>query len=200
MVVKKVRQHQKNNGLAFGMNKHGFTLIEILVAIVIMGLLATILVPNLAPKRPAQERKEFVAQLNALVRLAWHNAISTHAVHKIVFDLKQERVFIEMEQEDKKDAAGEPLFKPLTGSYIASSMRWPADRYVVKNFFIEGFDEMRRFGGDKKTVETWFYIVPDGLTQEVTINLLDMNDMRNDKPVQVGLVLNPFKAQFTMSV
>ena len=55
---------------------------------------------------------------------------------------------------------------------------------------------MKRFVG-RDTGETWFYVVPDGMTQRVTINMTDGNDIDSGgRPAKIGLVLNPFNAQF----
>ena len=55
---------------------------------------------------------------------------------------------------------------------------------------------MRKFG---TTDNVWFFIIPDGLTQEVTINFVDYDDMLpNGDARQFGLVLNPFSAQFKL--
>ncbi len=179
------------------MNNKGFTLIEILVAIALIVVLATVLVPNLGKKTPSYKRQARIAQLNGLTRLAWHNAIVTNKIHKIVFNMNKSNVHVEIAQ-DVKDDNGEPLFKPLKEAYITSSMSWP-EHFKIRNFFIEGFDEMSRFGGGRKTGEMWFFIVPEGLAQEVTINMLDINDITSGKPRQIGLVLNPFTAQFKVN-
>ena len=55
---------------------------------------------------------------------------------------------------------------------------------------------MKRFVGHD-TGETWFYVVPDGMTQRVTINMTDSQDIDSGgRPAKIGLVLNPFNAQF----
>jgi len=196
MEVQKVRVRRKQIGLAFGMNKKGFTLLEILVAIALIVIMATILVPNLGRQIPGYERRQIISQLNALTRLAWHNAIITNKIHKVVFNTEKNNVHLEIAQ-DTYNEQGEPLFKPLKEAYVKASIYWP-DRFQIKNFFIEGFDEMNRFGGGRKTTQTWFFIVPEGLAQEVTINLLDTREMVDNKPQQIGLVLNPFTAQFNV--
>lgn len=56
---------------------------------------------------------------------------------------------------------------------------------------------MKRFVG-RDTGETWFYVVPDGMAQRVTINMTDSQDIDSGgRPAKIGLVLNPFNAQFT---
>lgn len=177
------------NGLSC-MTKAGFTLLELLVAMALFGFLATMLVPNL--RSPGYERRQFIGKLNALTRFAWQNAIITDKIHKIQFDFTKEHVSVQIEQ--GRDSAGERIFGPLKQALIRTSFTIPT-HIAIKNFFIEGFDEMSRFVG-RKTAEAWFYIVPDGLAQEVVINFFDMKDIIAEKARPVGLVLNPFSAQF----
>ena len=192
MAQKKDVQRQKNNGSVSGTYKKGFTLIEILIAIAFIGLMATVVVPNLGRRKPKEERKAFIAKLNSLVQLSWQNAILTGKLQRVLFDFTNQRVTLEQSTDTKGHK-----FAPLKRSYLQTEIAWP-QRYQVKNFFIEGFDEATRFVG-KKTGQTWFYIVPDGLTQRVTINLLDTADKGADRrPAKVGLVLNPFNARFNV--
>jgi prepilin-type N-terminal cleavage/methylation domain-containing protein len=178
-----------------GTYKQGFTLLEILVAIVIIAIMATVVVPNLAPLRASEERTTFIAKLNTLMQFAWQDALITNTVYKVAFDFKHKTVSLE-QATDQKDGEGKTKFVPLQGTYFATSLAWPRN-LEIKNFFIEGFDEMKRFSG-RDTGETWFFIVPDGLTQRVTINLIDTMDISpQGRPAKVGLVLNPFNARFT---
>jgi hypothetical protein len=48
----------------------------------------------------------------------------------------------------------------------------------------------------KNVQELWFFLVPEGLAQQVTINMIDTVDTFDDKPRHIGLVLNPFLMQF----
>ena len=95
-----------------GTFKQGFTLIEILVAITILVVMAAVIVPNLAPRRPKEERKAFIAKLNALTQLAWQNALLTNNLHRVLFDFKKKTVSVEQSTK-KKDAQGELKFEPL---------------------------------------------------------------------------------------
>lgn len=170
-------------------NRVGFSLLQLMIALAIMGLVIAI-IPNL--QRPSYERDQFIARLNALVQLAWQNAIITHKIHKITFDLSGRSAWLESEVEEK-DRKGEPDFKPVTGLYADTSITWP--RHIeIKAFLLEGQDLTKAFLAGAKKV--WFYVVPEGLAQPVTINFIDKEDTLDGKPRQMGLVLNPFSAQF----
>jgi prepilin-type N-terminal cleavage/methylation domain-containing protein len=176
-------------------NKNGFSIIEIVVALAIIALLATIIVPNFVGVKPWYVRKQFVAQLNALLLFARQHAIVTNKIQKVDFDFGERKVRLFSEIEKEK---GKLEFKLVTSSYINPMVEIP-DSLEIKNFYIagSGFDEMTKFAGTRAKGGVWFYLVPEGISQEVIINILDSKDvMFNGKPRPIGLVLNPFTAQF----
>ncbi len=170
--------------------KKGFTLIEILIAITIVAIMMASILPLLR-QQPGYERNQFIARLNGLVQAAWQQAIITRMVHRILFNFKDRTAQVE------RHLVTAPVtqkfeFEPVKGPDM--QMRWPSS-LLIKQFLIEGFDEMKRFSG--RGVETiWFYIIPDGMTQQVTINGIDKEDMLEQKPRPFGLILNPFLAHF----
>lgn len=186
--------HHKVSGSVFGNNKNGFTIIELLITIAIIALLAAVVVPNLMRSQPGYERKSFIAGLNGLLKYAQGNAIITYTNQQIVLELEHRIVELRA-QTDKKDAKGDSVYQKVQGKYINTTVKIP-EHIEVKNFIIEGFDEMHK-STIQKTREVYFFIVPEGLTQEVTMNFVDKKDrLYNDKPRAIGLVLNPFTAQF----
>ena len=155
------------------MRRKGFTLLEIIIAIAIIGLVSAIVIPNLMRRAPSYERKDIIAKLNALTRLAWQNALIEHKIHKVTFNFKKKTVSLEIATGAYEK--GEPLFKSLERSYLDTEFSWP-EHLEVKQFLIDTFDEMTRFRG-RKTEEVWFYVMPDGMTQNVIINCIDTNDI-----------------------
>lgn len=174
-------------------NKSGFTLVELMVAIVIIGILASFLLPNLGRTRPRYEREEFIARLSGLAQLAWRQAVISGNIHRIKFNIKERFALIESQQVSESGKKTQE-YKPIEGQYVPSKITWQP-RFEVRQFLIEGIDEMRH--GTSRTTEAWFYVMPDGLAQEVIINFVDTVDLVDGKPRPFGLVLNPFNAQFT---
>lgn len=176
------------------MRKSAFTLLEILIAIAIVAAMAVVIMPNFGPRKASKEREAFIAKLNSLTQFAWQHALTQNKLHKVAFDFKTKLVSVE-QATLAKDTQGQPKFEPVNITYVDTQLAWP-ENLQIKNFIIEGHDEMSRFVG-RDTGETWFFIVPDGLAQRVTINIADTGDRdQGGKPRKVGLVLNPFNAQF----
>jgi len=190
-----VKALQKKSGLVCGMknNFYGFSLLEILIVIALMGILGTVIVPNIRRSTPRYEREEFIARFNALTQLAWQQALMHNKLQKITVDTGKKLIELSSAT-GETDRSGEPLFKPLTEVVQSTALVIP-EQIVIKQFFIEGYDMMTKFTG-RKTNEMWFYIVPEGMTQDVIVNFLDTKDTLRDTARQVGLVLNPFTAQF----
>lgn len=171
----------------------GFTLVEMLVVIAIIGVLGAIVMPNLSRSTPRYEREEFIARFNALLQYAWQHALMTHRTHQITVDMTKKMIYCLIES-DEKDRSGAAVFKPIVNPTHDTTCPMP-DQFVIKQFFIEGFDMMAKYS-NKKSEKVWFYIIAEGLTQDVVLNFIDTKDTYDNKPRHIGLVLNPFSAQF----
>jgi prepilin-type N-terminal cleavage/methylation domain-containing protein len=168
-----------------------FTLLEVLFVILIIGVFSSMIIPNFAGRGPRYEREQFIARLNAITQFAWQQAIAQHKLHTVEFDFEKRRVHIEV-ADDVQPKKGELKKKPITDR-LGTSFVWPA-QLEIKQFFIEHVNEM----SGRKIKSAYFVIMPQGLTQEVIINLFDIKDTIDNRPRKVGLVLNPFSAQFSV--
>lgn len=163
---------------------NGFTLLELLVVIVILGLMATIAVPALMRQIPDRERKAFVSRLNALTSYAIQRSIEQRKIHKITFDMAKRTIALEQAQE--KDSRGEWKFKPVVSPYLSFEYQWPA-AISIKNFYVDKQDPRV-----SKLSSAWFFVMSDGITQEVIINVHD----EKGKYKQFSLTINPFSGEF----
>jgi len=186
------RKRPRDQSVCGTANRSGFTLIEIMVTLLIIGLMVAIVSPNFRRRQPEYERKQFLSSLNALMRLAAQQAAVTHKLHRVYFDFERgkEKVMVQIKGEGQ-DEKGQQIFKTIKAPYLHSTLTWPKT-LPPQSFIIEGTDELAQ----KTDKKIWFFIMPEGLTQNVIINVYDKNPAYRGKPKQIGLVLNPFSAQF----
>lgn len=178
----------------YGINRQsGFTFIELIVVLMIIGVLMTVVLPTFNRRTPAQQRNELHQQLNSLMRLGWQQALVTQTIHRLFFDLKKRTVRLERNT-DKKDMENKPVFELVNVAYTKSMYQWP-EMLQLSQLFIDGQDVLARQG--MKIFEAWFFIVPSGLSQAVILNWTDASEKDNNgESVAMSLVLNPFQAQF----
>ncbi len=191
MVREALKILQKKMKLMSGISKEGFTLIELMVVIMLLGIIAAIVGPNMRRRLPKQQREAFISNVNTLLGNAWQYAVQRQKIVRVHFDFEKNLSSLQ-EQTDTKDIKGDAVFKPIEAEYRTTQYRWP-DNIEIKQFFINGVNEMT---SGKSVTKMWFFIIPDGMSQEVIINAVDTKEQRaDDSDVQIGLVLNPFSAQ-----
>ena len=186
----------KKNESVLG-NKPGFSLIEIMIAIALVGILLAVAVPNLLGRRAVQERKAFPAQLNAIMSEVWLRGLETGKIHKVTFDLEHRHLQISV-QTDKLDGEKKPVFEPIKLHFSSNTYTWP-ETFDIQQLYVQKIDEIAAGGLSRKTENIWFYVMPDGMTQEVIINGVYQPDNQSEKDAkQFSIVLNPFTAQCVM--
>lgn len=149
------------------------------------------IIPFMQRMQTGYERKKFIARVNSLAQTAWQQAIITGKVHRVLFKVLERTAVVE--RDITKSALSKKLeFEPV--KVESASMDWPAS-IEIRQFIIVGVDEMKQPTA-QRTKTVWFYIIPDGMAQAVTINGVDKDERIEGKPKQFGLVLNPFMAQF----
>lgn len=165
----------------------GFSFIEIIVVIMIIGVMATIVVPNLLQQAPGYKRKQFFTELNTFMAITWEHALSTNQLHRVMFDFDTRTIKIEVQT--KQDETGKTTFQNVSGVYRKTTYTW--DKNIeIREFFIEGLNEMK---GGKKVDKMWIFVTPEGISQDAIINIVDIGEQ---KEIPLSLVLNPFIVQF----
>jgi prepilin-type N-terminal cleavage/methylation domain-containing protein len=175
-------------------NSRAFTLIELLIVILIIGILGSVLAPRLAPRTAKTEKEAFIAQLNSLNRAALTQAITTQTLFQLFWDLEHRTIEIR-KHTGNYDRNGDPECKPMQIPYGMQSVTIP-ERFIVKQFSIEGVNEL---AGARATKQVWFYIVPDGISQQVTIVFTDTHEDITDAEKKLTLILNPFTVRYDES-
>jgi prepilin-type N-terminal cleavage/methylation domain-containing protein len=182
--------HHDRSGSVFGTSKPGLTLIEVLVAIALIALLATMVIPNIRVTH-RHKRERFFKRFSALTQFAKNNALIKNKLHRIIIDMQNKKISLAMKQTNKQSKI---TFEPIKSSFLGTSIDIP-DHLQIRNFYIGKDDEMERFGTGV-VEKIWFYITPEGLTQDVIINVLDTIEQKAGNNGEFSLILNPFSAQF----
>lgn len=161
---------------------NGYSLIEISLAIGILGLLIAITVPFLTQKR-GDQRTEFTHNLSGLVRNAYVASAQSGYMHKVLFDLKNQKVFL---QRAEKPGQHERTikFSDYHGG-IPSRIAIPNGVKITK-FVVNGTDEIS--GDDTKKL--WFFVSDQGIIQAVTMAL------EYESGQAITFIIDPFSHQF----
>ena len=182
---------RQKSGFIHHKNKIGFTFIEVIIAIALIGVMAIIVTPYLRSDNFEQKRAEFVAQLNAFMVAAQYNALVTGQVQRVVFDLRASRFYLEA-RTSEKDGQGDYKYALVQIAYNDNAFIWDSARFKLKELYINNKDVLAD-SSDK----VWFYIMPDGTAQSVTIHFNDIAESEKfDDVIDYRLVLNPFAVQF----
>ena len=186
----------KKNTFPFG-NKPGFSLIETVITIAIVVVLLGIAIPNMLGRRATQERKTFVSQWNSIMNEVWLRALEKGTVHKINLDLEH-RTMTVSEKTEKLGPDKKIIFDPVQLFFVDNSFVWP-ETFDIQQLYIEKVDRIGEGGMSRKTENIWFFVMPDGTTQEVIMNILDSPEDQPEKDAkQFSVVINPFTCQCVM--
>jgi prepilin-type N-terminal cleavage/methylation domain-containing protein len=145
----------------------GFTLIEMMIVLMLIGLLLGLAVPRLSRRSPSVQWPNILDTFNALAQFARQESVA----HQQLFRLKFARgkngapdvVTVERCLQDlDKEGGIDP--QPATAAYLNTTYTFP-DNIRIKGLFIGKRDQLAQDG------VAFCYVVPDGLSQEVYVQL-----------------------------
>lgn len=167
----------------------GFSFIELVVAIAIMGAMAAFVLPRLFKRPAALPLDTFAVELNALVQAGVMEAMESGLVQRVFFDFDKSMVKLETFPHKNGDpTASGASFQPTTSAISATEIYIP-DEVKIRKFFV-GDKEL--LGGDRSKT-AWFFIAADGKTQEVTLVMTD-----TERDYSITLQTNPFAGNLVM--
>lgn len=176
-------------GLHVFEKRHAFTMIEMMVVIFLIGVMATFIIPRLAYKNPQADWNTILYDLNNLALFARQEAISNHAVYRLVFKSNAnlpDMMIVEKEEMDP-EKPGKKIYTQVASYYLKLPYRFHPS-VKIKDFYHGKKNELEDKFGDPCC-----YIVHDGLVQEVLIHLV-----RTEKGVEsrVSFKMLPFYGKF----
>lgn len=144
-----------------------FTLLEILIVVVVIGIMATMTLPRLMKSPPESEWKTVLDELNNLVSYGRQEAIANKKVYRLHFIANRtsgDTVQVEVEK-DNPEKPGDKIYSAISSYYFKPTYKVPQE-ITIQGVYIDKKNELEENKGN-----AYCYIVPDGLVQEVTVQM-----------------------------
>jgi prepilin-type N-terminal cleavage/methylation domain-containing protein len=169
-----------------------FTMIEMMVVIVIIGIMAAIMIPRFTQKSPRAEWPMIVDDLNNLVFFARQEAIANQKNYRLAFTNTQNHALMVVVEEEKQnpEKPEQIIYEPAFSYYFTPQYIFH-ESVSLKAFFVNKTKKIEE--GEKG--KEYCYVIPDGLVQDITLQLFHKNS-----PDEKGVTLKmmPFYGIFTI--
>ncbi len=165
-----------------------------MIALAMLGVLAYAVMPTNNGRALRAERQKFSSVLNGLAREGWVRALTDGHCYRLMFRFPERTV--RLEKMEKDVLTGDARYTDVFVDREFSKYQWP-DYFEFRNFFLEKVDEMAERKAGETTDTVFGFILPEGIAQEIVLNILDTKDsLSSPDGRELCVVLNPFSVQF----
>lgn len=194
---------KKKKKLNYKKLQPGFSIIELMIVLALIGLLGAFMVPNLFKSKQKAEAKIFCNALESLIKDATIRSIITGQTHQIYIDFVHQIIQTRIYDQDSIETNIHKKFKRLLSkNYITqipvqnrSDQYFNLKNFIFKNFYINGIQELQP---GTTPLDLWFYIMPDGTCQPIIANIVHQDDDGIKADMTLSFIINPFYARMSV--
>ena len=171
--------------------RQAFTILEILLVVVVIGVVATIAAPRLIRRPPSAEWENVVEEVNNLVVYARQEAIANYKTYRLHFTISREElsvVQVEQEQADP-EKPDRKLYVPIKSYYFNPRYKFP-ESIMMHAVYHTKANEL-----DENNQHAYCYVIPNGLVQQTWVHL--ERDVKGKKS-RVTFEMLPFFGKFVV--
>ncbi len=170
--------------------RNGFTLLEVMIMVVVIGVIAGLTLPRLMRRPPVTEWPHILGQLNDMIYFARQEAISDQTVYRLTFrssEKSPDSIVIESQQDDP-EKPGKKIFTPVWSEYFSTTYTLPPEVRFEAVYLgkVEQLDENKGIG--------YCYVIHDGLVQDIMVH---MRRIADGVEATGTFTVEPFMGTFT---
>ena len=177
--------------------KNAFTLIEVMVTVVIIGIMAVMIFPRMLRRSPNVEWAHVNKELNNLLYFARQEAILNKEIYRLAIETKGPEHIISVETQ-KPDPA-----KPGQKKYMHAPSEYFEARYTLPSALkIHAVYKGKQEQLEENKQVAHCYIIPDGLVEDMLIHMKRSNEKQSEHEstdTKGTFKIEPFFGTFTFS-